>query len=148
MTKLTSLGINAAISRIRTFDYKGQTIRVRIPLEKEWAVSQDKIHNPDSDLIQQQFHTLWTEAELDDSGFNDSDLNTLRTQLLLAARYQAITQIGVLEAFRMLEPLPGQSIDDLTYEDINAEIPLAIQMDFAKKIREVIEPGYEDARGN
>jgi hypothetical protein len=40
------------------------------------------------------------------------------------------------------------SLEDITYKDIEAEFPMAIQLELVSKITEVIQPGYKDARKN
>ena len=57
-----------------------------------------------------------------------------------------LTQYQVLEYFKFLVPQDGQDINTLTYEDINAEIPLQIQIEFLGKINEILSPDYKDIR--
>jgi hypothetical protein len=40
----------------------------------------------------------------------------------------------------------GETIDQITYEDIEAEFPLAIQLTLIEKINEVISPEYKEVR--
>jgi hypothetical protein len=40
------------------------------------------------------------------------------------------------------------SLADLTYEEIEAEFPMAVQITLLEKISEVISPSYKESRGN
>jgi hypothetical protein len=41
-----------------------------------------------------------------------------------------------------------EEFEDLTYEDIQEEFPISVQMQIVEKIGEVISPTYREARGN
>ena len=53
----------------------------------------------------------------------------------------------VVEYLKLLVPETG-TLDDLTYEEIEQEFPLQVQLELLEKITEVIQPGYKDARKN
>ena len=55
-----------------------------------------------------------------------------------------LTQYQILEYFKFLVPAKGQDVNNLTYEDINAELPLQIQIEFMEKINEVLSPDYKE----
>jgi ABC-type antimicrobial peptide transport system permease subunit len=55
-----------------------------------------------------------------------------------------LTQYQILEYFKFIVPQEGQDINTLTYEDINAEIPLQIQIEFMSKINEILSPDYKE----
>jgi hypothetical protein len=46
-----------------------------------------------------------------------------------------------------LVPVNG-TLDEITYEDIEAEWPTAVQLEILAKISEAIQPGYKDSRKN
>jgi hypothetical protein len=48
----------------------------------------------------------------------------------------------------LVPELEGASLDDLTYDDIEQEFPISVQMQIVEKIGEVISPSYREARGN
>jgi len=48
---------------------------------------------------------------------------------------------------RLLVPEVG-TLDNLTYEEIDAEWPMAVQLEMIAKIAEAIQPGYKDSRKN
>jgi hypothetical protein len=53
----------------------------------------------------------------------------------------------IVEYVKLLVAENG-SLEDITYKDIEAEFPMAIQLELVSKITEVIQPGYKDARKN
>jgi len=53
----------------------------------------------------------------------------------------------ITEYVRLLVPENGE-INDLTYQEIEEEFPLQIQLELIEKITESIQPGYKDARKN
>jgi hypothetical protein len=53
----------------------------------------------------------------------------------------------MVQFVRLLVPETG-TLDDITYEEIDAEWPMAIQLEMLAKITESIQPGYKDARKN
>jgi hypothetical protein len=53
----------------------------------------------------------------------------------------------VVEYIRLLIPVKG-TLDDITYEEIEAEWPLAVQMEIVEKINDAIQPGYKETRKN
>jgi DNA polymerase II large subunit len=53
----------------------------------------------------------------------------------------------MVEYIRLLVPVNG-TLDEITYEDIEAEWPTAVQLEVLAKISEAIQPGYKDSRKN
>ena len=53
----------------------------------------------------------------------------------------------IVEYIKLLVPVNG-NLDDITYEEIEEEWPMAVQMELLKAISEAIQPGYKDSRGN
>jgi hypothetical protein len=53
----------------------------------------------------------------------------------------------IVEYFKLLVPVEG-TLEDLTYEEIEAEFPVQVQFEFLEKITEAIQPGYKEARKN
>jgi hypothetical protein len=47
-----------------------------------------------------------------------------------------------------LIPVDNSDFSNLTYEEINSEFPLPVQLTLVKKIAEVISPNYEEVRKN
>ena len=54
-------------------------------------------------------------------------------------------QYRIVEYIKFLIPETG-SLEDLTYEDVESEFPLAVQLTLVDKINEVISPDYKEVR--
>jgi hypothetical protein len=66
-----------------------------------------------------------------------------------AAKNKAMTENRVVEYIKLLIPeQPDLSLDDLTYEEVEAEFPWTVQIALIEKISEAISPGYKETRGN
>lgn len=157
MSFAQSLKINADSVRIRSFDFNGQTIRVRVPLTVEADALYEKIKEPSAELVKQKYDELSAPLllkrnELEET---DNDIKYLEDDIVLAgtsikelAKSQAEGETRILETFRLLVPMDGKDMSTLTYEEINADLPLPIQLELVKKISEVISPNYEESRKN
>ena len=53
----------------------------------------------------------------------------------------------IVQFIRLLVPEVG-TLSDLTYEEVDAEWPMAVQLEMIAKITEAIQPGYKDSRKN
>jgi hypothetical protein len=157
MSFAQSLKINADSVRIRSFDFNGQIIRVRVPLTIEADALYEKIKEPSAELVKQKYEELSApllakRKELEET---DNDIKYLKDDIVLAgtsikelAKSQAEGETRILETFRLLVPADGKDMSTLTYEEINADLPLPIQLELVKKISEVISPNYEESRKN
>lgn len=158
MSKLKkALGINPDNVRIREFELGGQKFRVRVPLTTEAEAMYAKSANPDPAIVEAKYQEIakplieLKDKLTDDSKdivFTDNDIIVKEKSMREMAMSQATTQQRILETFKLLVPIDGTSMDDLTYEDINTEFPLPIQLTMVKKITEIISPGYEDSKKN
>jgi hypothetical protein len=158
MSKLKkALGINPDNVRIREFELGGQKFRVRVPLTTEAEAMYSKTANPDPAIVEAKYQEIakplieLKDKLTDDSKdivFTDNDIIVKEKSMREMAMSQATTQQRILETFKLLVPIDGTSMDDLTYEDINTEFPLPIQLTIVKKITEIISPGYEDSKKN
>jgi cellobiose-specific phosphotransferase system component IIA len=157
MSFAQSLKINADSVRIRSFDFNGQTIRVRVPLTTEADALYEKIKEPSAELVKQKYEELSTPllAKRKEIEETDSEIKYLEDDIVLAgtsikelAKSQAEGETRILETFRLLVPADGKDMSTLTYEEINADLPLPIQLELVKKISEVISPNYEESRKN
>jgi hypothetical protein len=63
-----------------------------------------------------------------------------------AARNKNVLQYRTVEYFKFLVGENNQSLQDITYADIEAEFPFAIQINIVEKINEVISPDYKEIR--
>lgn len=157
MSFAQSLKINADTVRIRSFEFNGQTIRVRVPLTVEADALYEKIKEPNPELVKQKYEELskpllekrqaLEEAE-SDIEYKEDDIVLTGTSIRELARSQAEGEIRILETFKLLVPADGKDMSSLTYEEINADLPLPIQLELVKRITEVISPNYEETRKN
>ena len=61
----------------------------------------------------------------------------------------AKTEERIVQMVRLLVPAEdGFDMSQISYADIEAEFPFAVQIELMKKISEVISPGYEETRKN
>jgi hypothetical protein len=56
-----------------------------------------------------------------------------------------VLQYRIVEYIKFLIPETG-SLEDITYEDVETEFPLSVQMTLVEKINEVISPDYKDIK--
>lgn len=158
MSKLAgAFAINADKLRTRTFEYNGQQFKVRIPLSKEAEDMFERVDNPPQDLIDKKFADLTKslydkKEEIIESGadikFLENDVIVGEKSLREMAKAQATGEIRILESIKLLVPANGQNLSDITYADIEVEMPLPVQLSLVKKIAEVVSPSYEDVRKN
>jgi hypothetical protein len=143
--------------RIREFEYHGQTFKVRVPKSTEAEEMAKRVDNPSKEAMDNYFESLSKELyakrkEIEESGadikFNGDDVIVGENSLRDLARSQASTDIRILESIKLLVPMDGTTLGDITYADIEAEFPKPIQISLVKKIAEIISAGYDDLRKN
>ena len=61
------------------------------------------------------------------------------------AKNKHILQHRIVQYIKFLIPETG-SLEDITYEDVETEFPLTVQMTLVEKINEVISPDYKDIK--
>lgn len=156
MSLAKSLKINSDAIRIRSFEFNGQTIKVRVPTTVEADQLYDKM-KASEELISLKYQELKKpllekRKELEKS---DSDIKFLEDDIIVAgtsikelAKTQADGETRILETFKLLVPADGKDMSTLTYQEINDDLPLPIQLDLVKKITEVISSSYEETRKN
>lgn len=156
MSIAKSLKINQDAIRMRSFDFNGQTLRVRVPLTAEADELYEKIKEPSPELVKEKYEELSKpllekRKELEkseDIKFANDDIIVGGNSVRELARTQAGGETRILETFKLLVPADGKDMKDLTYEQINEDLPLPIQLELVKKITEVISPSYEESRKN
>ena len=136
--------------RTRTFTIGGHEFKVRVPLSAEMTAMHDRILMIDKDKAELKFQEMTKElvnnppagVEVkDDDVFLDgkSTRELVKSVLIMENR--------VVEYIRLLVPVNG-NLDDITYEEVEAEWPLSVQMEIMDCISNAIQPGYKDARKN
>lgn len=152
-----SFGINTAQLRTRKFEINGQSFNVRIPLANEAEEMFKKAENPTPEHIEAKYTELTKDLikrkeslTKADSGvvFKDDDIVVGENSMRELAKSQAGTEVRIVESFKLLIPVDGSDLSNLTYEEINEEFPLPVQLTLVKKIAEVISPNYEEIRKN
>jgi len=142
----------SALTQIRTRSFMagGFEFKVRIPLTAEMTAMQERIAKVDEAKAEAKFQELTKELRdnppanvqiLD----NDVVIDGKSTRELVNA--VLMMESRVVEYIRLLVAASG-SLDDITYEEIEAEWPLSVQMDIVERVNEAIQPGYKDARKN
>ena len=151
MTRLASAFGETSNLRTKTFELGGHTFKVRIPLSKELDALQERVKNIDQEEFKKRFDKMtasfreseaiegivFTENDVIVEGRSTKDL--VETILQMEAR--------MVEYIKLLIPENG-TLDDITYEDVEAEWPMAVQLEILAKISEAIQPGYKDSRKN
>jgi hypothetical protein len=155
MTRLSSALGTGAEFRIKKFELGGHAFRVRVPLVSESDAMHSRIIKPDSAAIDRiyadltksldEFKTLKNEELV----FTDNDVVVSGRSMREAATNKAMMEARITEMIRLLQPEnPANTLDDITYAEIELEWPLSVQLALVEKINEVISPGYKENRGN
>lgn len=162
MTKLSqALGEKYQAKRTniftRTFELGGHTFKVRIPFVAEADRIYEKVNNPDEKHIEEIYKKLAEPIlKFKDTVDQDSEIEYQENDIVVkgrsmreAAKNKAITENRVVEYIKLLIPEnPEMKLDDLTYEEVEAEFPWTVQIALIEKISEAISPGYKETRGN
>lgn len=155
MTRLSSALGTGAEFRIKKFELGGHAFRVRVPLVSESDALHSRIIKPDSAAIDKiyadltksldEFKTLKNEELV----FTETDVVVSGRSMREAATNKAMMEARITEMIRLLQPEnPANTLDDITYAEIELEWPLSVQLALVEKINEVISPGYKEIRGN
>lgn len=138
----------------RRFELGGHTFRVRIPYVHESDEIYKRINEPDETKVAEAYKQM-TDPLLalkdQDSAFvfTDDDVLIEGRSLKEAARQKVQVEIKITEFVKLLVPeQEGATLEDLTYEEIQAEFPMAVQMQLVEKIAEAISPTYKETKGN
>ena len=150
MTRLGSTFKNSDSLRLKTFELAGQIFRVRIPLTKEMEAIEARINNIDAEEEQLRFDKMvagFKEADVEGVEVIDDDVIVDGRSTREMVRMVLKMENRVVEFIKMLVPVEG-TLDDITYEEIESEWPMSVQLDILAKITEVISPGYKEDRKN
>lgn len=141
--------------RIKKFELGGHTFRVRVPLVSESDAIYAKVINPSEEKIAVIYQQLtaslmqFKDKESEEFQFTDDDVIVNGRSMREAAKNKAMIETRVVEYIKLLVPeSEEQTLDDITYKDIEEEFPLSVQMSLVKAIGEAISPTYEESRGN
>lgn len=151
MTRLSSaLKLTDSI-RIKTFSINDQKFRVRVPLNNEIEAIATRVGDISNDLIQARLKKMTkalTSEKIDGVEVTEDDVIVDGTSAKETVTAILQMENKIVEYFRMLVPEEGESLENITYEEIESELPLQVQLEIVEKITEAIQPGYKDARKN
>jgi len=151
-----ALGINTNIIRIRDFEFAGQKFKVKIPSVSEAEIMEEKVSNPSEESIKIHYDGL-TKTLLENKKdfvkqegieYLDDDILMGGNSLKQLAISKCQNEIRIVETFKLLIPKDGEDMSNITYEEINNEIPFPIQLDLVKTIASIISPNYETTKKN
>lgn len=136
--------------RTKTFLMNGHTFKVNVPLSTELDKMLERIALTSPDTVKNRLTkmtTALTESPVEGVEVKDDDVlvDGKSTKDVVVSVLQMENRIT--EYFKLLIPEEG-TMDDITYEDIDAEFPLQVQLEIVEKITEAIQPGYKEARKN
>ena len=150
MTRLGSAFKNSDGLRLKTFELGGQIFRVRIPLTKEMEAIEENIKKVDEAEEQRRYEKMvagFTDVEIEGVVKTDNDVVVDGRSTREMVRMVIQMENRVVEFVKLLVPVDG-NLDGITYEEIDAEWPMSVQLDLLAKINEVIAPGYKEERKN
>jgi DNA-binding transcriptional regulator YbjK len=150
MTKLTSAFGEISNLRTKSFELAGYNFKVRVPLTKELDAMQERIEKYDQAEFQKRFDKMtasFRNNTIEGVVVTDNDVivEGRSTKELVETILQMENR--VVEYIKLLVPVNG-TLDEITYEEIEAEWPTAVQLEILAKISEAIQPGYKDSRKN
>jgi hypothetical protein len=150
MTRLGSAFKNSDGLRLKTFELGGQIFRVRIPLTKEMEAIEESIKKVDEAEEQRRYEKMvagFSDVEIEGVVKTDNDVVVDGRSTREMVRMVIQMENRVVEFVKLLVPVDG-NLDGITYEEIDAEWPMSVQLDLLAKINEVIAPGYKEERKN
>lgn len=140
---------NKAAILTREFEFNGHTFKVRVPSVKDMELIYEAFKSPDEALTDEAFKQLIAGFD----GIEDEKIERTKNDLIIDGRSMRETaknkiaiQTRIVEYFKFLVPAEGESWDGLTYQDIEDEFPLAIQLELVDEINKVISPDYKVTR--
>lgn len=133
----------------RTFELGNHTFKVRIPSVNEIETIYNYFKNPDEakveEVYQEIIKNLPNIENAEGVEIKDNDVIVEGRSLRETAKNKQTLQHRIVEYIKFLIPETG-SLEDLTYADVEAEFPLAVQLSLVEKINEVISPEYKEVR--
>ena len=137
--------------RTKTFELAGYNFKVRVPLTKELDAMQERIEKFDQEEFQKRFDKMTSSFRVSQAieGIVVTEDDVIVEGRSTKELVQTILQMEnrMVEYIKLLIPVNG-TLDDITYEDVEAEWPTAVQLEILAKISEAIQPGYKDSRKN
>lgn len=133
----------------RSFELGDHTFKVRVPSVAEIEAIYNYFKNPNEEKIELEYQNMLKEfeglKEKEGVEVKDNDMIIDGRSIRETAKNKHILQHRIVEYIKFLIPETG-SLEDITYEDVEAEFPLSVQMTLVEKINEVISPDYKDIK--
>ena len=133
----------------RSFVLGDHTFKVRVPSVAEIEAIYNYFKNPNEEKIELEYQNMLKEfeglKEKEGVEVKDNDMIIDGRSIRETAKNKHILQHRIVEYIKFLIPETG-SLEDITYEDVEAEFPLSVQMTLVEKINEVISPDYKDIK--
>ena len=137
--------------RTKSFELGGHIFKVRIPLTKEMEQLEDRITNINEAELNSRYDkmvgSLRNGTVVEGIEITEDDLIVEGRSTKGLARSVILMEQRIVEYIKLLVPETGD-LDNLTYEEVEAEWPMTVQLEVVAKISEAIQPGYKDARKN
>lgn len=137
--------------RTKTFELGGHVFKVRIPLTKEMEQIEEAIETINPDELQARYEKMSasfrTGTVIEGIEITEDDVIIEGRSTKDLVKKIIMMENRMVQFVRLLVPEVG-TLDDITYEDIDAEWPMPVQLEMIAKITESIQPGYKDARKN
>ena len=133
----------------RSFVLGDHTFKVRVPSVAEIEAIYNYFKNPNQEKIELEYQNMLKEfdglKEKEGVEVKDNDMIIEGRSIRETAKNKHILQHRIVEYIKFLIPETG-SLEDISYEDVEAEFPLSVQMTLVEKINEVISPDYKDIK--
>lgn len=133
----------------RSFELGDHTFKVRVPSVSEIEAIYNYFKNPNEEKIEIEYQKMLKEfdglKEKEGVEIKDNDMVIDGRSMRETAKNKHILQHRIVEYIKFLIPETG-SLEDINYEDVEAEFPLSVQMTLVEKINEVISPDYKDIK--
>lgn len=133
----------------RSFELGGYTFRVKIPSVSQIETIYANFKNPDKERLEVIYQDLIKDVkEIKGEGIEikDDDVLIEGRSMREAAKNKLAVEYRTTEYFKFLLGENNETLEDITYADIEAEFPLSIQLSIVEKINQVISPDYKDIK--
>jgi len=121
----------------RSFVLGDHTFKVRVPSVQEIEAIYNYSKNPNEEKIEQEYQIMIKTFDnlKDQEGVEakDNDLIIDGRSIRETAKNKHVLQHRIVQYIKFLIPETG-SLEDITYEDVEAEFPLSVQMTLVEKI--------------
>lgn len=131
----------------RTFDLGGHTFKVKVPSVQEIEAIYNYYKNPNEEEVEKAYQVLVKDLKnVEGIVEKDNDIVIEDRSMRETAKNKHILQYRITEYIKFLIGENGETLSHITYEDVENEFPLAIQLTLVEKINEVISPEYKEVR--